>query len=244
MRTWTRLTLTLLLPLAVGCDNDKDPTVTTAPSSTSEPGTSEPEVTTGEVVTAGDAGDTSDSQASQSDPTSATDPTTDSTTTTDPTVTSDPSASDPSTTTTNNPSDPSTSNSSDPSTTGDPDEGATQLCVDTINMYRATIGVPALARWTDAEVCSDAEAQSDGETNTPHGAFGMCGEGAQNECPGWPAPPETMIENCLAQMWAEGPGDDFPTHGHYINMSNPAYTKVACGFAIVNGEVWAVQNFQ
>ena len=33
-------------------------------------------------------------------------------------------------------------------------------------------------------------------------------------------------------------------HGHYINMSSEAYTQVACGFAIVNGEVWAVQNFR
>jgi hypothetical protein len=95
--------------------------------------------------------------------------------------------------------------------TGDPDEAATQLCVDTINMYRATLGLPPLARWTDAEVCSDGEA---------------------------------MITGCLEQMWAEGPGEDFNTHGHYINMSSTSYTKVACGFADGMGGVWAVQNFQ
>ena len=128
--------------------------------------------------------------------------------------------------------------------TGDPDEAATQLCVDTINMYRATLGLPPLARWTDAEVCSDGEAMSDGASGTPHGAFGQCGEFAQNECPGWPGPPESMITGCLEQMWAEGPGEDFNTHGHYINMSSTGYTKVACGFADGQGGVWAVQNFQ
>lgn len=137
------------------------------------------------------------------------------------------------------PSDPT----ADP-TAGDPDEAATQLCVDTINTYRATLGLPALARWTDAEVCSDAAAMSDGASGIPHGAFGTCGENAQNECPGWPGPPEAMITGCLELMWNEGPGEDFNMHGHYINMSSPNYTKVACGFADGMNGVWAVQNFQ
>lgn len=46
-------------------------------------------------------------------------------------------------------------------------------------------------------------------------------------------------------MWNEGPGSDFQTHGHYINMASTQYTKVACGFAVMpNGSVWAVQDFQ
>ena len=130
-------------------------------------------------------------------------------------------------------------------TTGaDPDEAATQLCVDTINMYRATLGLPAYERWTDAEGCSDDEAASDGKTGQAHGAFGQCEENAQNECPGWPTPAESMIDGCLELMWNEGPGADFSAHGHYINMSSTQYTKVACGFAEVNGSIWAVQNFQ
>jgi hypothetical protein len=53
------------------------------------------------------------------------------------------------------------------------------------------------------------------------------------------------ILGCLDMMWAEGPGADYSTHGHYINMSSPSYTKVACGFAVAaNGTFWAVQNFQ
>jgi hypothetical protein len=149
-------------------------------------------------------------------------------------------------------SEPNTASASmsEPTTTGDdtasadPDEAATQLCVDTINMYRATLGLTPLQRWSDAEDCSDAECVSDGNSGTPHGAFGMCGEAAQNECPGWPGPPDAMITGCLELMWAEGPGEDFNAHGHYINMSSTDYTKVACGFAEVNGEIWSVQNFQ
>jgi len=104
---------------------------------------------------------------------------------------------------------------------------------------------PPLERWADAEMCSDNEAKSDSETGTAHGAFGQCNEWAQNECPGWPGEPETMIAPCLQMMWDEGPGDDFNKHGHYINMSSTKYTKVACGYWITPaGKVWAVQNFK
>lgn len=128
---------------------------------------------------------------------------------------------------------------------GGGDDSAEQLCVDTINDYRATLDLPPLERWTDAEGCSSGEAKSDSESGTPHGAFGTCGEFAQNECPGWPGPPEDLIVGCLELMWAEGPGEPYSEHGHYINMTNPNYTKVACGFyEQPDGQWWAVQNFQ
>lgn len=123
--------------------------------------------------------------------------------------------------------------------------GAAQLCVDTINEHRATLGLPPLARWVEAESCSDEEAESDGNTGEAHGAFGSCDENAQNECPGWGGPPDSMIVPCLQLMWDEGPGEDFSKHGHYINMSSTRYTKVACGFhTFPDGSVWAVQNFR
>ncbi len=122
---------------------------------------------------------------------------------------------------------------------------ASQLCVDTINQYRASIGRAPLARWTEAEACVEDQGFADSASGTPHSAFGQCGEWAQNECPGWPGPPEQMIEGCLAVMWAEGPGEPYSQHGHYINMANPGYTKVACGFAVLpNGRVWALQDFR
>ncbi len=122
---------------------------------------------------------------------------------------------------------------------------ARQDCVDTINSYRATLKLAAYTRWDMEESCADGQAGDDADSQTPHSAFGKCSEHAQNECPGWPGPPDMMIGACLAQMWAEGPGTDFSTHGHYINMSSPAYTMVACGFSVQgDGSVWAVQDFQ
>lgn len=128
---------------------------------------------------------------------------------------------------------------------GNPYDAAAQHCVDTINMYRATLDLPPYQRWTEAEVCSGEEAESDSMTQTPHGAFGQCDEWAQNECPGWEGPPEQLLDGCLAAMWAEGPGEPFEDHGHYINMSSTQYTKVACGFYQTGeGDYWAIQNFQ
>ncbi len=122
--------------------------------------------------------------------------------------------------------------------------GSRAACVDGINAYRATLGLPPYAAWTEQSTCSDQEAASDSQTGKAHGAFGKCTEMAQNECPGWPGPPDTMIGGCLKMMWAEGPGD-FSAHGHYINMSSTKYTKVACGFfQTADGKWWSVQNFR
>ncbi len=115
-------------------------------------------------------------------------------------------------------------------------------CVDYINSLRATNGLPALARWAEAESCADGEAKSDSETGQAHGAFGTCGEYAQDECPGWSALTGSrgIVPGCLDMMWAEGPGG-----GHYDIMTSTRYTKVACGFYTTpSGSVWSVQNFK
>ncbi|MFI5298917.1 MAG: CAP domain-containing protein [Polyangiales bacterium] len=119
---------------------------------------------------------------------------------------------------------------------GSPEE----VCVADINAYRATLGLPALNRWFSAESCAGGEALSDSKSHEAHGAFGHCDEMAQNECPGWPGPPGTMIGDCLKMMWGEGPGG-----GHYENMISPRYTEVSCGFAtLADGSVWSVQDFR
>lgn len=125
------------------------------------------------------------------------------------------------------------------------DGTAEQLCVDSINAYRKTLSLTPFTRWNAEETCGDGQAKSDSASNSAHGAFGMCTENAQNECPGWPGPPSDMIPKCLMQMWGEGPGSDFATHGHYLNMSSTKYTMVACGFyTLPDGKVWAVQDFK
>lgn len=121
---------------------------------------------------------------------------------------------------------------------------ARQACVDRINEYRSTEGLPPYARWTEAEACADDQAAQDAASGTAHGAFGQCDEWAQNECPGWGSL-EQVVSGCLQMMWEEGPGEDFNAHGHYINMSSTEYDRVACGFfTTANGDVWAVQDFK
>ena len=130
-----------------------------------------------------------------------------------------------------------------PSSATSPFERARQLCVQRTNEYRARVGVGPVSRRPDAEACGDAQARSDGAVRTAHGAFGQCRERAQNECPGWDGAPETVVDRCLAMMFAEGPGDG-PAHGHYVNMTDRKYSGVSCGFATMpNGELWIVQDF-
>ena len=115
--------------------------------------------------------------------------------------------------------------------------------VNRINAFRATVSLPPLAHWSAADSCADQEAKHDSEVGTAHASFGSCNEQAQNECLGWPSP-DSIVSQCLQQMWNEGPGSDFSTHGHYINMTNTSYTKVSIGFYTTpGGAVWSVQNF-
>jgi hypothetical protein len=119
--------------------------------------------------------------------------------------------------------------------------------VQTINNYRATVNSAPLTENTAEESCVDGQAQADAIADTPHSAFGHCQEFAQDECPGWPGPPASimgyMSMSCLDAMWREGP----PPQGqdnHWLNMENPQYTKVACGFyQDSQGTWWATQDF-
>jgi hypothetical protein len=121
-------------------------------------------------------------------------------------------------------------------------------CVTRINQLRWECQcLPPLARWTEAESCADQHSEYD-STRDPHSGFigGICSPvgRAQNECPGWGST-QQVIEGCLQLMWDEGPGEPYSVHGHYINMTNPSYTMVACGFYETgDGHVWSVQNFQ
>jgi hypothetical protein len=129
-----------------------------------------------------------------------------------------------------------------------------QDCVDRINQFRTQCAcMPALERWTEGEACADQMAEYDSVEDEAHAGFrdDICSGGsAQNECPGYRS--ETQVVGlCLQQMWDEGPppqdpceGDCFQEYGHFINMTNERYTKVACGFYTTGGdEVWSVQNF-
>lgn len=121
---------------------------------------------------------------------------------------------------------------------------ARQSCVDKINELRASEGKPPYERWVAGEGCADEQAALDATTDSPHGNFGMCEESAQNTCL-WRDSVEAVVGGCLDQMWAEGPGEPFSEHGHYLNMSSDQYTQVACGFYEgPDGSIWASQNFR
>jgi hypothetical protein len=122
-------------------------------------------------------------------------------------------------------------------------------CVARINQFRWECQcLPPLERWTEAEDCTDSNAEYD-SVNGVHASFYdmPCGSGsrAQNECPGWPSN-DHIVDGCLQSMWDEGPEDGNPNteNGHYETMATTTYTRVACGFHTTpDGEVWGVQNF-
>lgn len=139
---------------------------------------------------------------------------------------------------------------SPPPSTGD----IHQDCVNRINQFLTQCAcLPPLARRTDGEACADQMAKYDADNNMAHAGVraGICQPGgAQNSCPGYSSN-EQVIGLCMQQMWDEGPpptddctGSCFQEYGHFINMTDPSVTKVACGFYTTSsGKVWAVQNF-
>ena len=130
-----------------------------------------------------------------------------------------------------------------PTDTTDPYAATRVQCINKVNSLRASIGLVPLVYWADKDSCSDTEAKDDCLSGAAHGAFPRCGEQAQNECPGYGSQ-SSIVNGCLTSMWNEGPGQPYSQHGHYINMTNIAYTKVSVGFYTTpSGSVWAVFNF-
>jgi hypothetical protein len=124
-----------------------------------------------------------------------------------------------------------------------------------VNKLRAKHGLPQLLRYTGKEACADQQAAKDASMNAPHFAYfngaPSCIENnvldRQNECPGWYAPVDKAATDCVAKMYAEGPGSG-PAHGHYNVLMNPSYTKLSCGVNVKPGApatsaTWLVLNF-
>jgi len=110
-----------------------------------------------------------------------------------------------------------------------------QVCVDFVNAFRASLGVPPLTRNKDKESCVDKQAAYD-STHGAHAAFGQCQEYGQCECPNWPN--SLNFTQCLQQMINEGPGG-----GHYEIMKNPNYKSIACGFSYASSTYEATQDY-
>lgn len=128
-------------------------------------------------------------------------------------------------------------------------EGWRDDCLAKINEYRATESLPPLSLAAqEKQTCTEEAAAADLAENSPHGHFGDCGEFAQNSGPNfsasWQKNASAVAEYYLKMMWEEEKAlvtsgerdpekkEDYPYIGHYLNMKNKSYTKVACGIAL------------
>ena len=129
---------------------------------------------------------------------------------------------------------------------------AKQFCVSETNRYRAMASKPALAESAQLEAYADTGAMVD-FSSSPHNHFSSTQGGgiafAENECPvqgGWMLPPggdlKALVGQCIAAFYAEGPGTDYATHGHYINMMGN-YVSLGCGIYMQGTGVTIVQDY-
>jgi hypothetical protein len=51
-----------------------------------------------------------------------------------------------------------------------------------------------------------------------------------------------VVGSCIAAFYAEGPGTDYATHGHYINMMGN-YATLGCGIYYSGGKITIVQDY-
>jgi len=131
---------------------------------------------------------------------------------------------------------------------------AKQFCVSETNRYRAMNSKPALTEAANLDAYADTGAMTDYNANSPHSHFSSTNGGgiafAENECPGhsgWHLSPgedmNSLVGMCIAAFYAEGPGTDYSTHGHYINMMGN-YATLGCGiFMASNSDVTIVQDY-
>ena len=116
-------------------------------------------------------------------------------------------------------------------------------CLAKINEYRATENLEPLALADEEkQACADEQSANDLAENSAHGHFKACGEFAQNSGPnfsaGWLKTATDVADYYLTMMWedekakAEQGITEYAQIGHYLNMKNTSYTKVACGIAL------------
>ena len=130
---------------------------------------------------------------------------------------------------------------------------AKQFCVSETNRLRMMNGKPALTEGTNLETYADAGAMIDYNASSPHMHFSSTSGGgiafAENECPGhsgWHLSPggdmNALVGMCIQAFYSEGPGTDYATHGHYINMMG-AYGTLGCGIYQSGTDVTIIQDY-
>jgi hypothetical protein len=131
---------------------------------------------------------------------------------------------------------------------------AQQFCVSETNRYREMNGKADLTEAANLETFADTGAMTDYNAMSAHSHFSATQGGgiafAENECPGfsgWHLAPggdlNALVGMCIAAFYSEGPGTDYSTHGHYINMMGN-YATLGCGiFSATNGDVTITQDY-
>lgn len=127
-----------------------------------------------------------------------------------------------------------------------------QDCVDRVNKLRALENLSPLVREQDGEDSSDKDAYQNYATKTPHSSFS--GD-AQNEC-GLYSAISLILDDCIEKQmyYAEKScyvknssscyADKACQCGHYLNITNKSFTKIACGlYEAPDGKFKAVLNF-
>ena len=134
------------------------------------------------------------------------------------------------------------------------DASAQQFCVSETNRYREMNGKADLTEAANLEAFANTGAMTDYTSMSAHSHFSATQGGgiafAENECPGfsgWHIAPggdmNALVGMCIAAFYSEGPGTDYATHGHYINMMGN-YATLGCGiFTADNGDVTIVQDY-
>jgi hypothetical protein len=132
----------------------------------------------------------------------------------------------------------------------DPNATPKAFCVAETNRYRAMNSKPALTESSQLETYADTGAMVD-FAGSPHQHFSSTQGGgiafAENECPHWNlgqsgGAMKMLVAQCIAAFYAEGPGADYNTHGHYINMMGN-YGTLGCGMFTSGSEVTIVQDY-
>jgi hypothetical protein len=142
------------------------------------------------------------------------------------------------------------------------DDGWRDECLRLANEYRATEGVaPLELADEDVQWCTVQQAKADAEVDKAHANSRMCGIGAQNTGPHfsttWKKNASSAVRSFIKMMWEDekalvtsgerdpNKDEDYTYIGHYLNMRNAAYTKLACGIYVYDDgkKAWFNMNF-
>jgi len=123
----------------------------------------------------------------------------------------------------------------------------------TLNMYRAQNGAPALVLDDQLSLFSTTASQMLEATGQAHGYFiqqsssgalwsqGFCNSAAENQAPGWPVngDEDATIDAILKAMMDEGPGG-----GHHDNILAASSTRVGMGLIVdAQQQLWFTNDF-